>query len=1128
EEGHDEEDEEDELYRDVNINLGRGVQMADVHMTQEFKDSHVTLTPVNPDGHSRAHLLAPLPVSAPTLTPSTIATITTIQQAPTPPTTAPSTLLQDLPNFSSFFRFDHRLKTLEVNFSEFMQTNQFVGAVSSILGIVQRYMDQQMNEAVKVAIQIQSDQLRNEAQAENNEFLKTIDENMQKIIKEQIILDTYGDTVTLKRRRDDDADKDEEPSAGSDRGSKRRREGKEPESASAPKEKATRNRDWNKTLSATHGSIQPWISELAKQSDSHSYFNELMDTPVDFSDFMMNRLKVDTLTPELLAGPTYELMKGSCKSLVELKFFLEEVYKAMTDQLDWVNPKGQQYPHNMLKPLPLIPNSRGRRVIPSDHFINNDLKYLRGGASSRKYTTSVTKTKAADYGHIKWIEDLLPQTMWIQKPVGYDKHPLWGISHWGRKRQQFYGFAINRESARDVYSKRRIIAVTELKIVEKADKSDSRRTLCFQRLSLNVYKKHCNRKACGRPSTRCRKLPEEAQPNKAGYVMAISIILVSSYSTEESVGTSTGRVILFGTIPTTILDTTLSMIPPSTHVDTKLIPIGISTIPSSPDYTPVSPDYAPTASDYSSASDTESDPSEDLSPDHIPPPPATLPFLSLTDDSLDSDIRDTPPSPTHARPSHESSFVSPSHKRRRSPVVSIPLSLLIPRVLSYEHADHLPSPKKIRSSELVTDLEVSLVDGFEPYVPRETNIEMDVDVEEGAVEVTYETLGDLIHRFHDHMVKIPIHHVQAIEGIQRDQGYMIVAIRQQSTEMLERIEELKTTSNTRSRASRTCEGINKQSDRRMAEALRTRDAVRNLGPLMGDEENENEGNGNRGNGNGENGNYNENGGGYGYNFKGFMHARECTYQDFLKCQPLRFNGTEGIVGLTHGFEKMETVFHISNCPEKYQVKSFVSSTFSVLLDVAPSILDTGYATKLVDGRISETNIVLRGCRLGLLGHSFDIDLMPVELGSFDVIISMDWLAKYHALIICDEKVVRIPYGDEVLIIQGNDFDSRTLPEGSENFVVYCDASHKGLGTVLMKKKKMLSAQSKARKEENFINKDLHEIPQWKWDNITMDFVTKLPKTATGQDTIWVIVDRLTKSTHFLPMREDDTLEKLTR
>nr|GFB41525.1 hypothetical protein [Tanacetum cinerariifolium] len=87
-------------------------------------------------------------------------------------------------------------------------------------------------------------------------------------------------------------------------------------------------------------------------------------------------------------------------------------------------------------------------------------------AQSRKYTTSVTKTKAVDYGHIKWIEDLVPRAVWIQEPISYDKHALWGVSHWGQKRQQFYGFAVNRESALDVYSKRRIIAVTKLKIME--------------------------------------------------------------------------------------------------------------------------------------------------------------------------------------------------------------------------------------------------------------------------------------------------------------------------------------------------------------------------------------------------------------------------------------------------------------------------------------------------------------------------------------------------------------------------------------------------------------------------------------------------------------------------------------
>nr|GFC00965.1 hypothetical protein [Tanacetum cinerariifolium] len=239
-----------------------------------------------------------------------------------------------------------------------------------------------------------------------------------------------------------------------------------PEWFSMPRRPPSPNRDWNKTLPAAQGDAQSWISKLARQTDARSSFNELLDTPIDFSNFIMNRLGVATLTPELLVGPTYELMRGSCNSLTELEFYLEEVYKATTDQLDCVNPEGQQYPHNLLQPLPLIPYNRGRRVIPFEHFINNDLKYLWGGASSRKYTTSVTKTKAADYGHIKWIEDLVPRAIWIQEPINYDKHALWGVSHWGRKRQQFYGFAVNRESALDVYSKRRIIAVIELKIVE--------------------------------------------------------------------------------------------------------------------------------------------------------------------------------------------------------------------------------------------------------------------------------------------------------------------------------------------------------------------------------------------------------------------------------------------------------------------------------------------------------------------------------------------------------------------------------------------------------------------------------------------------------------------------------------
>nr|GFB94621.1 hypothetical protein [Tanacetum cinerariifolium] len=87
----------------------------------------------------------------------------------------------------------------------------------------------------------------------------------------------------------------------------------------------TLDRDWNKTMPAVYESIQPWISGLAKKADFCSSFNELMDTPLDFSNFLMNRLRVDTLTSELLVGPTSDLMKGSCKTLIELEYHLEEV-----------------------------------------------------------------------------------------------------------------------------------------------------------------------------------------------------------------------------------------------------------------------------------------------------------------------------------------------------------------------------------------------------------------------------------------------------------------------------------------------------------------------------------------------------------------------------------------------------------------------------------------------------------------------------------------------------------------------------------------------------------------------------------------------------------------------------------
>nr|GEY33670.1 putative reverse transcriptase domain-containing protein [Tanacetum cinerariifolium] len=480
-------------------------------------------------------------------------------------------------------------------------------------------------------------------------------------------------------------------------------------------------------------------------------------------------------------------------------------------------------------------------------------------------------------------------------------------------------------------------------------------------------------------------------------------------------------------------------------------------------------------------------------------------------------------------------------------------------------------------------------------------------------------------------------------------------------------------------------------------------------------------------------------------------------------------------------------------------RSFISTAFSSLIDIIPTTLDHGYDVELADGRIIWVNTLIRGCTLNFLNHPFNIDLMPIEMGSFDVIIGMDWLVKYHAVIVYDEKLVCVPFGDEILIFHGdgsnNGHESRlniisctktqryflkgctiflahvtikeaedklkekrledvpivqdfsevfpedllgipptrqvefqidlvpgaalverapyrlapsemkelseqlkelsdkgfirtssspsgapvlfvkkkdgsfrmcidyrelnkltvkncyllprindlrfiegfskiarsmtkltqkkvkfdwgekqeaafhiinqklysasilSLPEGSEDFVVYYDALIKGLGAVLMQREKVIAYGSRQLKvhEKNYITHDLElgavkelnmrqrrwlellsdydckiryhpgkanpnmkadiatyvskcltylrvkaedqkpsgllvqpEIPQWKWDNITIDFVTKLPKTQSGNDTIWVVVDRLTKSAHFLLMKETDPMDKLAR
>ncbi|GJS84990.1 hypothetical protein Tco_0751531 [Tanacetum coccineum] len=472
------------------------------------------------------------------------------------------------------------------------------------------------------------------------------------------------------------------------------------------------------------------------------------------------------------------------------------------------------------------------------------------------------------------------------------------------------------------------------------------------------------------------------------------------------------------------------------------------TIPPSSNYIPVSPDYSPT-------SDSKSDPSKDPSSDHIPKiyhyryhlngrctcdvcgmrvrqllvivllarllRSFFFKLLSVASINFHSDAS-SDSSSRHSLSDHSSldlpsTSAGPSRKRRRSPMTSVPALPLVYGALSLVCANLIPSPKRVKDSGYLADVEadpreISLRDDAIVRVTDEPHLEQDIDLEiqaeideciayedalrdrvidarvvvesvdqdetetedipepaqEEVVKVTYETLRYLVQRFHDHTQAIPVHRIHVIEGVQREQGHRIIGVESAVIALTKRVAELERDNrrlrgivsvesqrvdrlqrgmsrmqrelrqmkmpNTRSGASMTHEEVEELVTRRVAEEMEAREAARTLEPLNenGDEqEGENGGNGNGGNrgngnggngngGNGENGNGNRNGN-HGMNYGGFMPvARECTFQDFLKCKPQNFSGTEGVVGLTRWFEKMETVFNISNCPPKYQVK----------------------------------------------------------------------------------------------------------------------------------------------------------------------------------------------------------------
>nr|GEV36322.1 retrotransposon protein, putative, Ty3-gypsy subclass [Tanacetum cinerariifolium] len=537
------------------------------------------------------------------------------------------------------------------------------------------------------------------------------------------------------------------------------------------------------------------------------------------------------------------------------------------------------------------------------------------------------------------------------------------------------------------------------------------------------------------------------------HVMAISVISVSSDSSEDIVGTPAGRVILFGYIPTIILDATPVITPPTTQTDTTVIPTETPIITPT---IPPPPDYIPASLDYSLASDTESPviprrrvmiltpgqpiphsrpyrhhpngpvhlmtarkrvgplPVQQLavrhsvdysSSDYFSPDDLARDSSSDSSSEASSDFHsDASLDPSsrhslsyHSSPDLPSTATGPSRKRRRSPMTSVPTLPPASGALSLVCTDLIPSPKRVRDSGYLADVEVG---PREVRVERVTHLAMPKDIPEPAQE----------------------------GAVKREWGNRIVGVESAVTALTERVAELER-DNMRLRGTTSVEsqrdsaltwwnshkrtiGVDAAYAMKWAGRMklmtevycsRNEELILLCTRMVPDEEDRVE----------------RFIGGLPNNIQGNVLLRiqldskmpkDCPKMRSQNCGNQTRNKSGNKTGGNEVTSKAYTIgeggtnadsnvvtgtFLLNNCyasmlSDSGADGSFVSTMFSALLDIAPSTLDTSYAIELVDGRV-------------------------LEIISF---------LEYYALIICNEKVVRIPYGDEVLIIRGDNCDSK--------------------------------------------------------------------------------------------------------
>nr|GEZ82251.1 hypothetical protein [Tanacetum cinerariifolium] len=444
------------------------------------------------------------------------------------------------------FCFEERLRSLKTSFSEYRQTNSFADAVSTIPGIVQHFLTQQMMEAVREVVQIQTDRLQDSLQRENDEFLRNIDENMKKIImgqvknqvKEQVSRILHRIEETPEGSEDEGNDKEDQNLRLSEEARIQ-----EEEEADELYRDVDINQGRGLQTDRLQDSLQRENDEFLCNIDENikkiikgqvkSQVKEQVSRILPRIEESVNAtLEAEVLTRSSNSSRTSYAIAADLSKMELKKILIEKMegnksiqrsdeqqnlYKALVEAYDADKAILDTYGESTIlkrrredddQEGPFAGSNRGsttgsqsRQLSASESAFAEEPSYpvFETGAEDQpsvqtsqhpEWFSQPRRPPSPDPAQgdaQSWISVLARQTdarstfnelldtpidfsnfimNRLGEPINYDRHAFWGVSHWGWKRQQFYGFAVNRESALDVYSKRRIIAVTELKIVE--------------------------------------------------------------------------------------------------------------------------------------------------------------------------------------------------------------------------------------------------------------------------------------------------------------------------------------------------------------------------------------------------------------------------------------------------------------------------------------------------------------------------------------------------------------------------------------------------------------------------------------------------------------------------------------